>query len=159
MVPRTREQFVEAVTDLLAERLGSQAPFPGDWARMFGEIEGWAEMTDGHGDGECVARAEHDKAIEEAREEGRSDDLKTRTAELKQERDDALAEAKAAKAELERIKRLSPISATDVRAAALQAAADIRREAELIKTAKRLSKDGAAMRLGWAAEKLEKVSK
>lgn len=136
MKPRTRDEFVDAVLDLLAERLGNNAPFPGDWARAFAEISEWA--------GECVSRADHDKALAE-------------------DHDKALAEAreegKAATAELERVKRLSPISAEDVRAVAAKAANDIRREAEYIRTSKRLSKDGAAMRLGWSADKLEAVSK
>lgn len=159
MVPRTRDEFTEAVLDLLAERLGNNAPFPGDWARAFAEVKEWAEMTEGHGDGECVSRADHDKELAEAREEGKGLDVKAATAELKAERDTALAEAKAATAELERIKRLSPIKAADVMAVALKAAFDIRREAEYIRTSKRLSKDGTAMRLGWAADKLEAVSK
>lgn len=159
MKPRTRDEFVDAVLDLLAERLGNNAPFPGDWARAFAEISEWAELADDHGDGECVSRADHDKALAEAREEGKKLDVKEATAELKAERDAALVESKAATAELERVKRLSPISAEDVRAVAAKAANDIRREAEYIRTSKRLSKDGAAMRLGWSADKLEAVSK
>lgn len=159
MTPRTRDEFVDAVLDLLAERLGNNAPFPGDWARAFAEVKELAESSDGHGDGLCIERAEHDKAVEEARDEGRSDDVKTRTAELVGERDAALESAKAATTELERVKRLSPISAVEVRAVASTAAKAIREEAERIRTSKRLSKDGAAWRLEAAAERLEAVSK
>lgn len=159
MVPRTRDEFVEALSDLIAERCGNNAPFPGDWARMLEELKGWAEMTDGHGDGECIARADHERELQEAREDGKKLDVREATAELKQERDKAVAEATAAKAELERVKRLSPITAEEVMRVAAQVAVDIRREAEIILTSKRLSKDGSAMRLGWAVEKLEKVSK
>lgn len=159
MVPHTREEFTDAVLDLLAERLGNNAPFPGDWAHAFAELKEWAEMTEGHGDGECVSREDHDKELVEAREEGKALDVKAATTELKAERDTALAEAKAATTELERVERLSPITAGEVMAIALKAAVAIRREAEHIRTSKRLSKDGAATRLDWAADKLEEVSK
>lgn len=159
MIPRTRDEFVEALSDLIAERCHENTPFPGDWPRMFEELKGWAEMSDGHGDGECIARADHERELAEAREEGKALDVKEATAELKQERDTAVAEATAAKAELERVKRLSPITAAEVMKVAAEAADIIRREAEIIRTSKRLSKDGSTMRLGWAVEKLEKVSK